>query len=80
MSEVSETVLVRDGRPLELHPAFDRLRDAAARAGLPEPPFDELQALAHEALVAAGEPDCVLRLVWTGETGSAVVSGYPEAS
>jgi branched-subunit amino acid aminotransferase/4-amino-4-deoxychorismate lyase len=44
---------------------------------LPEPPLAELQALAHDALAAANEPNCVLRFLWTPATGLALVSALP---
>jgi 4-amino-4-deoxychorismate lyase len=75
---VFETLRVYAGRPFELHPHFDRLKASAARLRLPEPPLAELQSLAHDALAAAGEPDCVLRFLWTPETGLALVSALPD--
>lgn len=75
---VFETLRVYDGRPFELHPHFDRLTASAARLRLPEPPLAELQSLAHDALAAAGEPDCVLRFLWTPDTGLALVSALPD--
>jgi 4-amino-4-deoxychorismate lyase len=74
---VFETLRVYGGRPFELHPHFDRLRASAAKVRLPEPPLAELQSLAHDALAAAGEPDCVLRFLWTPVTGLALVSALP---
>jgi branched-subunit amino acid aminotransferase/4-amino-4-deoxychorismate lyase len=74
---VFETLRVYDGRPFELHPHFDRLAASARRLRLPEPPLAELQSLAHDALAAAGEPNCVLRFLWTPETGLALVSALP---
>jgi branched-subunit amino acid aminotransferase/4-amino-4-deoxychorismate lyase len=74
---VFETLRVYDGRPFELHPHFDRLKASAAKVRLPEPPLAELQSLAHEALAAANEPDCVLRFLWTPDTGLALVSPLP---
>jgi branched-subunit amino acid aminotransferase/4-amino-4-deoxychorismate lyase len=74
---VFETLRVYDGRPFELHPHFDRLRESARRVRLPDPPLDELQSLAHDALAAAGEADCVLRFLWTAQTGLALVSAIP---
>lgn len=74
---VFETLRVYDGRPFELHPHFDRLAASARRLRLPEPPQAKLQSLAHDALAAAGEPDCVLRFLWTPETGLALVSALP---
>jgi 4-amino-4-deoxychorismate lyase len=75
---VFETLRVYDGRPFELHPHFDRLEASAARVRLPPPPLAALQSLAHDALAAAGEPDCVLRFLWTPETGLALVSPLPD--
>lgn len=74
---VFETLRVYDGRPFELHPHFDRLTASARRLRLPDPPLAELQSLAHDALAAAGEPNCVLRFLWTPETGLALVSALP---
>jgi 4-amino-4-deoxychorismate lyase len=75
---VFETLRVYDGRPFALHPHFDRLEASAARVQLPPPPLGELQSLAHDALAAAGEPDCVLRFLWTPDTGLALVSALPD--
>jgi 4-amino-4-deoxychorismate lyase len=74
---VFETLRVYGGRPFELHPHFDRLTESARRLHLPRPPLAELQSLAHDALAAAGEPDCVLRFLWTPDTGLALVSALP---
>jgi 4-amino-4-deoxychorismate lyase len=74
---VFETLRVYDGRPLELHPHLDRLKASAAKVRLSEPPLDELQSLAHDALAAASEPNCVLRFFWTPLTGLALVSALP---
>jgi 4-amino-4-deoxychorismate lyase len=74
---VFETLRVYDGRPFELHPHFDRLAASARRLRLPEPPQAELQSLAHDALAAANEPNCVLRFLWTPQTGLALVSALP---
>jgi len=75
---VFETLRVYDGRPFELHPHLDRLAASAERVRLPAPPETELMSLAHDALAAAGEPDCVLRFLWTPDTGLALVSALPE--
>jgi branched-subunit amino acid aminotransferase/4-amino-4-deoxychorismate lyase len=75
---VFETLRVYGGRPFELDAHLDRLNASAARLRLPEPPPAALQALAHEALAAAGEPDCVLRFLWTPGTGLALVSALPD--
>lgn len=74
---VFETLRVYDGRPFELHPHFDRLKASAQRLRLPEPPLADLQSLAHDALAAANEPNCVLRFLWTPDTGLALVSALP---
>jgi branched-subunit amino acid aminotransferase/4-amino-4-deoxychorismate lyase len=74
---VFETLRVYDGRPFELHRHVDRLTESARRLRLPPPPLAELQALAHDALAAAGEPNCVLRFLWTPATGLALVSPIP---
>ena len=74
---VFETLRVYDGRPFELHPHFDRLKASARRLRLPEPPLADLQSLAHDALAAANEPNCVLRFLWTPDTGLALVSALP---
>jgi 4-amino-4-deoxychorismate lyase len=75
---VFETLRVYAGRPFELHPHFDRLVASAARLNLPRPPLAELQSLAHDALAAAGAADCVLRFLWTPDTGLALVSALPD--
>ena len=75
---VFETLRLYDGRPFELHAHLDRLKASAARLRLPQPPLDALEALAHDALAAAGERDCVLRFLWTPETGLALVSALPD--
>ena len=74
---VFETLRVYAGRPFELDAHFDRLKASAARLRLAEPPAAALQSLAHDALVAAGAPDCVLRFLWTAATGLALVSALP---
>lgn len=74
---VFEVLRVYDGRPFELHPHFDRLKASAARVRLPEPPLAELQSLAHDALAAAGAPDCSLWFLWTPDTGLALVFPLP---
>jgi branched-subunit amino acid aminotransferase/4-amino-4-deoxychorismate lyase len=74
---VFETLRVYGGRPFELDAHLDRLKASAARLRLPEPPAVELQSLAHDALAAAGEPDCALRFLWTPATGLALVSALP---
>jgi len=74
---VFETLRVYRGRPFELDAHLDRLQASAARLRLPEPPVVELQSLAHDALAAGGAPECVLRFLWTPETGLALVSALP---
>jgi len=74
---VFETLRVYGGRPFELDAHLERLRTSAARLRLPDPSAAELQSLAHDALAAAGEEDCVLRFLWTPETGLALVSPLP---
>ena len=66
----ARTRRVRDAARLRRPPvrAAPALRPAAAsaqRLRLPEPPQTELQSLAHDALAAANEPNCVLRFLWT---------------
>jgi 4-amino-4-deoxychorismate lyase len=61
-----ETLRVYGGRPFRLEEHLARLAASSARIGLPPPDVGELRALADEALGAAGEPDAVLRLLWTG--------------
>jgi branched-subunit amino acid aminotransferase/4-amino-4-deoxychorismate lyase len=74
---VFETLRVYGGRPFELDAHLDRLRASSVRLRLPEPPPAALQALAHDALAAAGASECVLRFLWTPETGLALVSALP---
>jgi branched-subunit amino acid aminotransferase/4-amino-4-deoxychorismate lyase len=74
---VFETLRVYGGRPFELDAHLDRLRASAARLRLPDPAVSALRSLAHDVLVAAGEPDCVLRFLWTPETGLALASALP---
>jgi branched-subunit amino acid aminotransferase/4-amino-4-deoxychorismate lyase len=74
---VFETLRVYGGRPFELDAHLERLKASAARLRLPDPAVAALQSLAHDALAAAGEPDCVLRFLWTPETGLALVSALP---
>ena len=62
---VFETARVYGGRPFRLDAHLDRLAASAARLGLPPVDRDALVLAAEEALDAAGEPDAVLRLLWT---------------
>lgn len=74
---VFETLRVYDGRPFELAAHLERLGMSAARVRLPPPPRAGLVELAEEALMAAAEPNCVLRFLWTPATGLALVSALP---
>ncbi len=60
-----ETLRVYGGRPFRLDAHLDRLEASSARIGLAPLPRDELAELADAALAAAGEPDVVLRFLWT---------------
>jgi branched-subunit amino acid aminotransferase/4-amino-4-deoxychorismate lyase len=60
-----ETLRVYDGRPFRLREHLDRLVFSAERIGLPPLDPAELEALAAQAVSAAGAPDAVLRLLWT---------------
>jgi len=77
-----ETLRVYGGRPFRLGDHLTRMRGSAERLGIPW--LDGFEALAAEALGAAGEPDAVLRLYLTpGREGSgeavslAIVSTLP---
>ncbi len=77
-----ETLRVYGGRPFRLPDHLERMQASAARLGVPWP--GGFEALAAEALAAAGEPDAVLRLYLTpGREGSgrpvsmALVSALP---
>jgi 4-amino-4-deoxychorismate lyase len=79
-----ETTRVYAGRPFRLDAHLDRLAGSAARIGLPTVDCTAMEALADEALGAAGEPDATLRLYWTAgregsgsPTGLALVSSLP---
>ena len=61
-----ETVRVYGGRPFALREHLERLRLSASRMHLPLPDTTALEALADEALAAAGAPDATLRLTVTG--------------
>ncbi len=78
---VFETIRVYGGRPFRLDAHLDRLALSAERLGLPPVDRNGLVLAVEHALAAAGEPDAVLRLLWTpgregeGEpTGLALVS------
>ena len=53
------------GRPFRLPEHLERLASSAARIGLPSPDAAVVEALALEAVAAAGVADCTLRLTWT---------------
>jgi 4-amino-4-deoxychorismate lyase len=81
---VFETIRVYDGSPFRLEQHLDRLAASAARLGLPAVDWNGLVVAVEEALAAAGEPDAVLRLLWTPgregsgkPTGLALVSALP---
>ena len=59
------TLRVYRGRPFRLPEHLERLAGSARRIGLAAPDLAEVQALAHEAVTAAGAADCTLRLTWT---------------
>lgn len=82
---VFETLRVYAGTPFRLDAHLERLARSAALVGLPAPDLPELAQTGLAAVAAAGEPDAVLRLLWTpgreggGEpTGLALVSTLPE--
>jgi branched-subunit amino acid aminotransferase/4-amino-4-deoxychorismate lyase len=62
---VFETLRVYGGRPFKLVEHLDRLTASAARLHLAPPPHDAFAARADEAVRAGGEPDAVLRFLWT---------------
>jgi branched-subunit amino acid aminotransferase/4-amino-4-deoxychorismate lyase len=79
-----ETVRVYRGRPFRLDQHLDRLAASAALIGLPPLDGPGLAGIAAQALAAAGERECVLRLYWTpgreeagAPTGLALVSPLP---
>ncbi|HWG55505.1 MAG TPA: aminotransferase class IV [Gaiellaceae bacterium] len=73
-----ETLRVYDGRAFRLAEHLERLRVSAERIGLPPPDAAELEALARDALAAAGRAECVLRFFWTPtRTALALVSDLP---
>lgn len=81
---VFETLRVYGGRPFRLEQHLERLRRSAAMVGLPEPDARGLAGLGLEAVAAGGEPDAVLRFLWTpgregggAPTGLALVSTLP---
>ena len=81
---VFETIRVYDGHPFRLDAHLRRLGASAERIGLPPVDAAGLALAVDEALAAGGEPDAVLRLLWTpgreGQnepTGLALVSTLP---
>lgn len=62
---VFETLRVYGGRPFKLGEHLDRLAASAARLHLESPPHDAFTATAAEAVAAGGQPDAVLRFLWT---------------
>jgi 4-amino-4-deoxychorismate lyase len=72
-----ETTRVYGGRPFRLDAHLERLAASAGSLGLPAPDARAAEALAHEALAAAGEPDAGLRLYYTGSTLVATVAAIP---
>jgi 4-amino-4-deoxychorismate lyase len=60
-----ETLRVYGGRPFRLREHLERLAESAKRIRLATPDLAELEALATDAVRAAGVPDAVLRLLWT---------------
>jgi branched-subunit amino acid aminotransferase/4-amino-4-deoxychorismate lyase len=78
------TLRVYGGEPFRLREHLERLAISAARIGLPRPDARDVAALAQEAVAAAGQPDCTLRITWTpGPPGGpplaiAVVGAIPE--
>ena len=63
-----ETVRVYGGSPFRLDRHVARLGASAVSLALPPPDPDECLHLAGLAVAAAGEPDCALRLYYTGTT------------
>ncbi len=81
---VFETLRVYGGRPFRLDAHLARLARSAAALRLPAPDEAALARLGLDAIAAGGEPDAVLRFLWTagregsGEpTGLALVSSLP---
>lgn len=81
---VFETLRVYGGEPFRLDAHLERLERSALLVGLPAPDRDGLARLGLGAVAAAGEPDAVLRFLWTpgregggAPTGLALVSTLP---
>jgi 4-amino-4-deoxychorismate lyase len=66
-----ETMRVYGGRPFRLADHLGRLSGSADVLGLAAPDAATLTDLAGQAVAAAGTPDAVLRVVWTGGRESA---------
>jgi 4-amino-4-deoxychorismate lyase len=62
---VFETLRVYDGMPFRLGEHLDRLAMSAERVHLP-PPHGAFADAVRSAVDAGGEPDVMLRLLWTG--------------
>ena len=60
-----ETTRVYDGVPFRLDEHLERFANSAARLNLPPLDRDLFRRLTSEALAAAGEPDCFVRLYMT---------------
>ncbi|HUQ23535.1 MAG TPA: aminotransferase class IV [Gaiellaceae bacterium] len=74
-----ETIRVYGGVPFRLSEHLERLAGSAERIGLPDVNVMELRELAAQAIEAAGEPDAVLRLIWTPTpTSLALVTALPD--
>ncbi len=81
---VFETLRVYGGHPFQLEAHLERLRRSAAMLGLPVPDLAALARAGTDAIAGGGEPDAVLRFLWTpgrendgGPTGLALVSTLP---
>ena len=81
---VFETLRVYGGRPFRLEAHLERLSRSASLLGLPVPDVAGLSAIGAEAIREGGEPDAVLRFLWTSgregggaPTGLALVSELP---
>jgi len=64
-----ETIRVYAGASFRLSEHLERLRRSAEGIGLPPVNVMQLTELAAQAIEAAGEPDAVLRLLWTPGNG-----------
>ena len=64
-----ETIRVYAGASFRLPEHLERLARSAERIGLPPVNVLQLRELAAQAIEAAGEPDAVLRLIWTPGNG-----------